>query len=126
MTHLRRVLAPVTIVWLTCQTGAVALAPVALWITAADPHATECTCGHGPGAMCPMHHKPGGGSAPCAIQAADGGGTAVLTTLVGTAGLLTEPAHSIQPPSTTEHLRATDVHVVGELPVPPDPPPPRA
>jgi hypothetical protein len=125
MTHLRRVLVPVTAVWLLCQVGTLALVPVALWITAADPHAAECTCGHGPGAMCPMHHKPSGESAPCAMQAANRSGTAVLTTLVGNAGLITEPTHSIQPPTSTEYSRAADVHVAGERPVPPDPPPPR-
>jgi hypothetical protein len=125
MTHLRRVLVPVTAVWLFCQAGTVALVPVALWITATDPHAAECTCGHGPGAMCPMHHKPTGGSEPCAMQAANGPGTAVLNTVVGNAGLITEPSHSIQPPASIRYARAADVHVVGERPVSPDPPPPR-
>ena len=125
MTHLRRLLVPVTAVWLLCQVGTLALVPVALWITAADPHAAECTCGHGAGAMCPMHHKPAGGSAPCAMQAANGSGTAVLTTLTGTAGLIAQPPHSIQPPTSTPHARAADFHVAGERPVPPDPPPPR-
>jgi hypothetical protein len=125
MTHLRRVLVPVMAIWLFCQVGTVALVPVALWITAADPHAAECTCGHGVGAMCPMHHKPTGGSMPCALQAANGPGTAVLTTLVGNAGLITEPPQSIQPPTSTRCARAADVQVAGERPVPPDPPPPR-
>jgi hypothetical protein len=125
MAHLRRLLAPVTAIWLCCQVGTLALVPVALWITAADPHAEECTCGHGPGAMCPMHHRPTGRSAPCAMQAADSSGTAVLTTLAGTAGLTTEPTHSIQPPTFTESPHAADEHAAGERPVPPDPPPPR-
>jgi hypothetical protein len=125
MTHLRRVLVPVTAIWLFCQVGTVALVPVALWITAADPHAAECTCGHGVGAMCPMHHKPSGESAPCAMQAANGPATAVLTTLVGNAGLITEPPQSIQLPTSTRCAQAADVQVAGERPVPPDPPPPR-
>ena len=126
MTQLRRVLVPVTVFWLLCQVGTVAFVPVALWITAADRHATECTCGHGAGAMCPMHHKPSGGSAPCAMQAANDSGTAVLTTLAGTAGLIAEPPHSIQPPTSTQYARAADLQVAGERPVPPDPPPPRS
>ena len=80
MTHLRRVLAPVTAIWLFCQVGAVALVPAALWITAADSHGVECTCGHGLGAICPMHHKPADDPAACAMKAANTG-TAVLTTL---------------------------------------------
>jgi hypothetical protein len=125
MTGLRRILVPLTAAWLFCQVGTAALVPLALWITAAGPHAEECTCGHGPGATCPMHHKPSGESAPCAMQAADGSGTAVLTALAGTVGLISEPPLSIQAPSSTQYPRAVGAHIVGERPVPPDPPPPR-
>jgi hypothetical protein len=125
MTPLRRVLAPLTSVWLFCQIGTVALVPVALWITAAAPHVEECTCGHSAGAMCPMHHKPAGESAPCAMRAANSSGAAVLHTLVGTAGLLVEPPRSIEPALFSTYARTLDVHVVAEPPVPPDPPPPR-
>src|SRR5262245_42043796 len=97
MAHLRRALGPFTAIWLSCQVGAVALVPIAQWISTADSHAGECTCGHGPGAMCPMHHKPTGGSAPCAMQAANGPGTAVLTTVAGIHGFLPESAVSIGP-----------------------------
>jgi hypothetical protein len=49
-----------------CQIAAVAHAPIALFISAVDSHAAECSCRHGAGAMCPMlrtmHHKPAGGS----------------------------------------------------------------
>jgi hypothetical protein len=123
MAHLRRVLAPVTALWLCCQLGTVALVPVALWITT-DPHAAECTCGHGADAMCPMHHKSTGRSAPCAMQAANDS-TAVLTTFAGPAGLIAEPPQSIHLPTCTDCQRPADVHLAGERPVPPDPPPPR-
>lgn len=124
MTHLRRVLAPVAAIWLFCQVGTVALGPAALWITA-DPHGVECTCGHGLGAICPMHHKPADEPTPCGMKAANTG-TAVLTTLIGTAGPVAEPTRSIQPPIPSIHLRTADVHLAGGRPVPPDPPPPRA
>ena len=125
MTQVRRALAPITAIWLFCQVGTLALVPVALWTTAADPHPAECTCGHGADATCPMHHKSTDGTAPCAMKAADSSRTAVLTTLAGMAGLVAEPTRSIQPPVSTECTRTADVHVVGERPVPPDPPPPR-
>jgi hypothetical protein len=125
MTRLRRGLAPVAAIWLCCQVGTLALAPVALWIAAADPHGIECTCGHGAGAMCPMHHKPANGSAPCAMQAANSSEAAVLSGLVGTAGLVPEPLRSIEPAPRSAYAPPPDVHVVGERPVPPDPPPPR-
>lgn len=126
MVCLRRFLVPVTAVWLFFQAGTVALVPAALWLTAADPHAAECTCGHGAGAACPMHHKSDSESPTCAMQAANTFGTAVLTTLTGITGLIVEPAHAIQPPTPAEHAPDADENVGGERPVPPDPPPPRA
>jgi hypothetical protein len=126
MPQLRRVLAPVAALWLFCQVGTVALVPVALWVTATDPHSAECTCGHGLGAMCPMHHKPSSDAAECAMRAANGPGAAILASLVGVAGLAAEPARSIQPAAPSTFSGLADAHVAGERPVPPDPPPPRA
>jgi hypothetical protein len=127
MTHLRRVLAPATAIWLFCQVATVALAPIALWI-AADVHGAECTCGHGADAMCPMHrHKPSADpNSHCSMQAANRTGTAVLTTIIGAAGLIPEPAPSLVAPAPSTNVGPTDADVRGERPVPPDPPPPRA
>jgi hypothetical protein len=72
-----------------------------------------------------MHHKPAGGATRCAIQPVNGPGSAVLTTLTGTLGPIAESTSSIQPPVSTEYLRAGDLYIAGERPVPPDPPPPR-
>jgi hypothetical protein len=128
MTRLRGALAPVAALWLSCQIGTIAFVPVALWVNAVDPHAAECTCGHGADAMCPMHHhKPAGNAnTRCAMQAATGTGAAVLTTIVGVAGLIPEstPALVALAPSTS--VSPADVDVQSERPVPPDPPPPRA
>lgn len=126
MTRLRRGLAPVAAIWLCCQVGTMALAPVALWVTAADPHSVECTCGHGDGAMCPMHHKPTNESGTCAMQAANLPGSAVLAAITGITGVVTGSAISIGPASVTTQAPKADVHVDGRRPIPPDPPPPRA
>jgi hypothetical protein len=128
MTRLRRVLAPLALIWLSCQIGTVALGPIALWVSAAHPHAAECTCGHGADAMCPMHHhKPAGNSnSPCSMQAANSTGTAVLTTIFGVAGPIPESAASLVAPVPSTSVGPADVDVRGERPVPPDPPPPRA
>jgi hypothetical protein len=126
MTLLRRLLAPVTAIWLFSQFGTVALVPIAAWIASAEPHAEECTCGHGPGAMCPMHHKPASSAAPCAMQAADQSGNVVLTALASVAGLVSEPPVAIGRAEVTSHVRNADVRVIGRRPIPPDPPPPRA
>jgi len=126
MIRLRRALVPLAATWLTCQVGTVALGPVALWVSA-DSHAAECTCGHGADAMCPMHrHKPAGDpDTNCSMQAANGAGTAVLTTIVGAAGLIPESTPSLVAPVPSTNVSRTDVDVRGERPVPPDPPPPR-
>jgi hypothetical protein len=127
MTRLRGALAPVAALWLSCQIGTVALAPVALWVSAADPHAAECTCGHGADMMCPMHHHTptGNGNSRCAMEATNGPGAAVLTTIVGVAGLLpaSTPALVALAPSTG--VVPSDVDVRSERPIPPEPPPPR-
>src|SRR6476661_3954376 len=128
MTRLRRLLALLAAIWLWSQIAPVALVPVAMWVSAADPHAAECTCGHGADAMCPMHrHKPtGSSSSHCSMQATNGTGTAVLTTLVGVAGLIPESIPSLVAPVPSTSVSPADVDVRGEHPVPPDPPPPRA
>src|SRR5262245_17976345 len=126
MARMRRVLRPLAAIWLFSQIGAVTLAPVALWIAAADPHGVECTCGHGLGAMCPMHHKPSGDSAQCAMRSATASEAAVLASLVGIVGLVAEPTRSIEPATPSAFRHAVDVQGAGLRPVPPDPPPPRA
>src|SRR5258708_9436 len=128
MTRLRRLLAPLAAIWLSCQIGTVALVPAAMWISAADPHAAECTCGHGADARCPMHrHKPAGNSSShCSMQATNGAGTAVLTTIFGVAGLIPESAPLLVAPVPSTSVSPADVDVRGERPVPPDPPPPPA
>ena len=126
MTRLRRALGPLAAIWLSCQVGTVGLATVALWVNAADPHAVECTCGHGAGAMCPMHrHNPAGDSnSDCSMQATNDPIAAVLTTIVGFAGLIPEATVSLVAPVASIRVRPTAVGVRGERPVPPDPPPP--
>lgn len=123
MAHLRRVLGPVAALWLSCQIGTATLVPIAM-VFGAAAHA-ECTCGHGDDATCPMHHKSSGGSAPCAMRAANDSGAAVLTTLIGIAGLIPETTRSILPANASARFRTADAHHVGRRPVPPDPPPPR-
>src|SRR5689334_21262335 len=130
MRCLRRRLVPLVAIWLSCQVGTVAFAPIALWASAADSHAhaDECTCGHGVGATCPMHH-PKGPASPnkhCSIQAAHDSGAAVLASIVGVAGLIPEPTPSLVAPMASMHANSLDVDIRGERPVPPDPPPPRA
>src|SRR5690349_1927046 len=125
MARLRRVLAPLTALWLFCQVATLASVPLVLSSTATDPHEAECTCAHEAAVMCPMHHKPAGRSVPCAMQAANSSGPALSMTLVGVAGCLSEATLGIGPAEPSMRLLRRAVRIVGERPVPPDPPPPR-
>ena len=125
MARLRRVLAPLTAIWLFCQVGTLASVPLALSYSATDPHHEECTCAHEAAVMCPMHHKPADPSVPCAMQAANSSGPALATTLVGVAGLVSEATLGIGPAEPSMRPLRRAVRSVGERPVPPDPPPPR-
>ena len=126
MARLRFVLGPLAAVCLLCQAGTIALAPLALWLSSADSHAEECTCGHGPGMTCPMHHGPEARPETCVIGAVNAPGTAVLTALVSIAGVMPDSTSSIQPSPSSIGIRSADPRPSGERPVPPDPPPPRA
>jgi hypothetical protein len=125
MTRLRPVLAPLTALWLVGQIGTVMLVPVALWITAADPHAAECTCGHDDGAACPMHHKPTGESTPCAMRPANSSGAAIMAASATIVGLVPNSALAIEPTDPAKRLVRIDVRAADRRPIPPDPPPPR-
>ena len=128
MTRLRRALGSVAVVWLCCQVGTVAIVPIALWASTADPHqAAECTCGHDAGTMCPMHRhtRAGDTSKQCAMRAANESGAAALTAILGVSGLTPLTAAALVAPPSTMRVTPDETDVRGERPVPPDPPPPR-
>jgi len=124
MAPLRRALGPIAALWLACQVGVLAAAPVLLQAGAAEG-ALECTCAHGDHAVCPMHHESAPGSKVCLIRGADEGDAAVLASVFSLAGVLTAPTQARV--SASAH---SVVHVFATTPprpsVPPDPPPPRA
>ena len=126
MTRVRRLLGPLAALCLFWQIGTVTSVPGALWMSADDPHAAVCSCGHEAGATCPMHHKPTGRPSRCTMQAANASEAAVLTTLVGIVGVIAERTASIRPADPLLSAPPSDVSIAGERPVPPDPPPPRA
>ena len=126
MTRFRCALGPLAAVWLLCQAGTLALAPVALWMGSADSYAAECSCGHGADMTCPMHYGPAARPETCVIGAANGPATAVLTALVSIAGVIPDSRSSIRPSPSAIGILSADLRPSGERPVPPDPPPPRA
>jgi hypothetical protein len=125
MGRLRRLLGPLAALWLSAQLGAIAIVPPALWISAPTAHATACSCGHGADDFCPMHHPRDGRSSRCAMQARDGSGAAIVTTLIALTGITPDSSPAPEPPAASAPVHAASRHAIGERPIPPDPPPPR-
>jgi hypothetical protein len=123
MRRVRRRLGQVAVIWLLCQVATLALAPTALWPRSVGT--LECLCTHGEHAMCPMHHKPAPGSKLCLMRSADDDGTAVLTSLFGTVGLVPAPAPAARP-DPRRVIVVADITTGLLQPASPDPPPPRA
>ena len=111
-------------VWLVWQLTVTLAAPVAVWVTTDLLVQAECQCGHGPGAMCPMHKHKGSQSSDCVLRSTD--------TDVASAALSFLSAMAPEPSAT--HVVFTRVRVLTppfrsapiERPVPPDLRPPRA
>jgi hypothetical protein len=124
MTRFRRILRPVVMTWLLCQTATLSLAPIVFSISAAE-QLLECTCTHGDHAVCPMHHRPAPDSKLCLMQSADDSSEAVFSPLVGAVGLL--PAKTqVAAPIVERPLISLEITAPFLRPAPPDPPPPRA
>lgn len=124
MTRLRRILGPITAVWIACQVAGLATAPVVVWISTAEM-LLECTCSHGDHAVCPMHHKSDPDSKRCLMRSAQDSSTASLGSLFGGVGL-TPVLSTTGEPVPTAAVILTKVTTKSLGSDPPDPPPPRA
>jgi hypothetical protein len=124
MTRFRPALGAIALVWLSCQVGLFAAAPIVLWAGIAD-ELLECTCTHGDHAMCPMHHRPAPGSKICLMRSANSNGSAVLASIFAFVGVVPSPAQAIIPVSGQSVVN-TVTTTASRRPTPPDPPPPRA
>jgi hypothetical protein len=120
---MRRLLVRSAAVWLTCQLFVVGLSPFAV-SSAVDVSATACTCGHGLGAACPMHHKPAARTTICGMQSATDHAT--LSTPFGMSIVGFVPcAASIIDDAVFARMAVSDPSIATARPVAPDPPPPR-
>jgi hypothetical protein len=109
---------------LACQLAGVAAVPFA-WIAAANLSVTECTCAHGVGGVCPMHHKPAARTGICVMQSATD--HASLTTMTGAAIAALVPCIAPVPHVLTSRpVAVLALAFAFARSVPPDPPPPRA
>jgi hypothetical protein len=113
----------IAVTWLFVQVAAMAAAPVVLANHASEVD-IDCTCTHGPNAICPMHHKPASGAKVCIIGSVDDA-VGVLGSLFHAIGLMPASAQ-IAAVAPVALPSITSAHSSSHHPVPPDPPPPRA
>lgn len=123
MTHARRALRAVAVVWLVAQTATLAAVPVTFWIETQAAGVGECTCVHGADATCPMHHRTTN-SALCVMQNATNPDACMLNALLGVAGCPPSPVSDLIDPLVSERVGG-DGPPAPSRHTPPDPPPPR-
>ena len=113
--------------WLALQLCLVSAAPVVLWASLSSGAATvECTCSHGDGVECPMHHATAkGGSKSCSCRSTADDSLAVIASLFGETAVLTTPTQATEPSFSAQLPRGSRSHPL-DLFLVPDAPPPRA
>jgi hypothetical protein len=121
MVPTRRRLACACLVW---QLTATLAAPVFVWAVVEHNETAECQCGHGPGAMCPMHRHNMPKPSDCVVRSDSPDTSATLASIFG----------PVAPPPSYERIAFVRVtvlstgynrHVIAR-PFEPDFPPPRA
>ena len=122
MTDLRRALGPLAALWLLCQLGFVAAAPITVWMGSS---ADDCTCPIGDHATCPMHHKNASGLKVCAMRSVNDPASVVLSPTYGLIGFTPNSTHTVVLTSSS-HESVPGAVLTLSRPAPPDPPPPRA
>jgi len=125
MARVRRLLASLSIVWLSCQLTTDGLALAGSWQALAAEAIASCTCSHGPDAACPMHYAPAKDPKRCVMQNEHDTAVLTLTSLLGVIGIVPAPAMVRVHESSRLTVRSGR-QPIAEHPVPPDPPPPRA
>jgi hypothetical protein len=131
MRFLRSHLVRIVGVWLVCQCGVLAVAPLSLSGSfGSEEHALLCTCGSGgPDHDCPMHgshHHTATKQDPhdCAMRSADPSPDVTLTSLIGGLGLMPPSQIAVTTNVTSEAVVAVRAAVLFQ-PVSPDSPPPK-
>ncbi len=113
--------------WLVLQLTLVSAAPVALCGgVSSNAASVQCTCSHGDGAECPMHHAASSDdSRSCSCRGTADDGIAVVAALIGETGVLGRPTR-VTGPSVGAPAPQEAPACPLDLSLVPDPPPPRA
>jgi hypothetical protein len=86
----------------------------------------ECTCSHGDGVACPMHHAtPKRDAKSCSCRSTTDDGIAVIASLFGGTAVLTTPTRATELSRGVTFPHEALTHPLGLFLVP-DAPPPRA
>jgi hypothetical protein len=103
-----------------------AIVPVTLCArNSAAVAAQTCTCGHGDGHACPMHHPASSSrSKSCSCQSSSDPAAAIAASLFGPSATLAPSVDSIQLALTSDRSRQTTPHLLDASSIP-DAPPPR-
>jgi hypothetical protein len=103
------------------------IAPVSLCVVdRAGTVEQSCTCAHGDGQECPMHHtKTTKSRSSCSCRSTTDGPTATLASLIGPTAVLTSRT-TIVATVATSSFRANSEAPLFDASINPDPPPPRA
>jgi len=124
VTKLRRRLGLVAAVWLIFRTATIAIGPAELGAATFFGSTPDCTCAHGGGATCPMHHPAAPDRHRCTMRGAPAIDVVALTSLLSADGCVAALPAVPRDPSPVINVRLSPSNLRSRL-VPPDPRPPR-
>jgi len=126
MSWMRAHLARAAGAWLALQLCLAAATPAALCSPASSAAAAlECTCDHGNGEFCPMHHPAKPGSRQCSCRGSFDPSAAIIASLLGPSAVLTPEASTATLRNPAGVLPDLGLNPIN-LSSPPVSPPPRA
>src|SRR5262245_11487209 len=127
MQKLRRGLRRLAGGWIVLQLSILIAVPTALRLTFPADHQAglECTCSHGDGMSCPMHHPESQPNAPtCSYRSAANPAAAIAVSILGPSAVLTRSITPAGLVATREILTSLISNPI-EIATVPDAPPPR-
>jgi len=129
MLMLRRRLSRFAAGWLVCQLCVLSVTPAILCARMpSTAGGVECTCSHGDGQVCPMHHTTSTSKSktkPCSCRSTTDSAAVAIASLFGQTGVLAAPIGAADPLRSSEHVVRSESDPLDSFRVP-DAPPPRA
>ena len=112
--------------WLVLQLCILSFTPAALCLGVHSAlFSAECTCAHGGGEQCPMHHPATTSKSTCSCRSTDDTTRATMASLLGPTAVLPSMMAVSVPPVMTNSFTSIATSLI-DAPSVPDAPPPRA